>query len=80
MQSPKGTLSKEDIIKWGKNTLVFLAPVILLYITSIQTGIQTDGLSASDFAITPMVAGAITLYLLNVATDLLKKLSAGSSV
>lgn len=75
-KSPSGTLNKADAYKWGKNALVFLAPLILMYIASVTPLIQ-DGLNASDFKITPLMAGAMVLYLFNVITDLLKKLSEG---
>lgn len=47
-----------------------------MYFASITALIQ-DGLALSDFKIQPLVAGAMVLYLLNVVTDLLKKLQEG---
>lgn len=76
MQSEKWTLNREDWQKWGRNTLVFLAPLGLIYLGSIVPDVQDAGLQASDFAISPMVAGAMVLYVINVATDFLKKLVA----
>lgn len=74
--SPKWTLNTADANKWVKNALTFLAPLALMYIASITPLIQ-DGLALSDFKITALVAGAMVLYVLNVVTDLLKKLTEG---
>ncbi len=75
-QSNKWTLNTTDAKKWVKNTIVFLAPLFLMYFASITALIQ-DGLALSDFKIQPLVAGAMVLYILNVVTDLLKKLQEG---
>jgi len=75
-QSPKWTLNTTDAKKWVKNTITFLAPLALMYIASITPLIQ-DGLALSDFKIQPLVAGGMVLYILNVVTDLLKKLQEG---
>lgn len=75
-ESAKWKLNAADVCKWGKNTLVFIAPLLLMYIASITPLIQ-DGLALADFRVSPLVAGGMVLYVLNVATDLLKKLSDG---
>lgn len=76
MEPKKGTLNREEAKRWISNTLVFLAPVLLIYFGSVAPLLQ-DGLNVSDFAITPMVGGAMALYIINVAMDFLKKLSQG---
>jgi hypothetical protein len=72
--SQRWRLNEEDVKKWFKNTLVFLAPLGLIYFASIAPEIQDSGLQTKDFAISPIVAGAMVLYVVNVATDFLKKL------
>lgn len=60
--SEKFSLNKEDLKKWGKNTLVFLAPALIIFLTAIQAGV-------------PVKEALYSIYLwgLNVAIDLLKK-------
>ena len=62
MKSKKFSLNKEEILKWLKNTLTFLAPALLVFLTVIQSG-------------GTMNEALISLYLwgLNTAIDLLKK-------
>lgn len=76
-QSPKWTLNKEDWCRWGKNTLTFLGPLVLMYLTFVGGEIQKDGLQPTDFAVNNLVAGAMILYVINSITDLLKKLAVG---
>lgn len=61
--------------KWGKNTLIFLAPVLIIYLASIIPSIQEDGLQVADFAISASVSGAMVLYVINVVIDILRKLT-----
>ena len=70
-------LNQEDVKKWGKNMLVFLAPLALVYLASIQNRINNGEVSIEIFKITPEIAGALILYLLNALTDLFKKFSQG---
>lgn len=76
--SKKWKLNSADLAKWSHNTLVFLAPLGLIYLGSVQPNLA-DGFAWSDFALTPMVSGALALYIVNVILDLFKKLSAGES-
>lgn len=62
MQSERFTLNKEDLNKWIHNSLVFLAPAMLLLLTEIQLGKSLDEALV-----------AIKLWALNTAVDLLKK-------
>lgn len=76
--SQRFQLDSADLSKWTRNALVFLAPVALIYLGSVQPNLA-DGFAWADFALTPMVSGAIALYIINVILDLLKKLSAGGN-
>ena len=73
--SKGGQLNKEDIKRWLNNTLIFISPVVLVYLASVTKSITEDGLSLSSFKISSIVAGAIVLYVINVLTDLFRKLS-----
>jgi hypothetical protein len=66
MQSKRFTLNKEDIKKWAKNTLIFLAPVLISFLTAVKSGVDIkDALYL------------VYLWGLNVVIDLLRKFSAG---
>jgi len=60
--SKRFTLNKQDLIKWGKNTLIFLAPALIIFLTAIQAGV-------------PVKEALYSIYLwgLNVLIDILKK-------
>ena len=62
MISSRYELIKQDLQKWGKNTLTFLAPALLIFLLAIQSGV-------------PVKDALISVYLwgLNVSIDLLKK-------
>lgn len=66
-------LSSEDWLRWGKNALVFLAPVAVIYFAFVQVNLG-DGFSSSDFAPNQVVIGAALLYLVNTAMDFFRKL------
>lgn len=63
MISKQGQLIKQDLMKWGKNTFLFLLPAIIMFLSAIQTGV-------------PLKDALYLIYLwgLNVSIDLLKKL------
>lgn len=66
MKSKRFTLNNEDITKWLKNALTFLAPLALVWLTAIQQGVSfKDSLNL------------LYMYALNVSIDLLKKFIAG---
>lgn len=77
--SPRWSLNALDMTKWGKNTIIFLAPVLIIYLASIIPSIQEDGLQVADFAITNTVSGAMALYVINVVLDILRKLTTTTS-
>lgn len=60
--SKRFELNKEDLKKWAKNTLTFLAPALIIFLTAIQAGV-------------PVKEALYSIYLwgLNVSIDLLKK-------
>jgi len=72
----KWKLNVEEVSKWIRNLIIFLIPVILIYLTSVIEIITKSGVSLASFRPTPLVVGAMALYLLNGAVDLLRKLSA----
>lgn len=75
-QSPKWKLNVQDVKKWINNTLVFLAPVALIYLGVVASRLQ-DGIQGIDFVLTPEVQGMIALYIVNIALDFFRKLNKG---
>jgi hypothetical protein len=69
-------LNEDKLKKFGKNTLLFLAPVLVIYLGAVIVEINQDGFSWNDFVPSILTQGAMVLYLLNVALDYLKKLQA----
>lgn len=67
MQSKKNSLNKFDWKRWGLNTLTFLAPAVLIFLTAIQAGVPVKDALFS-----------IYLWALNVAIDLTRKFIEGS--
>ena len=66
MKSKRFTLNNTDLSNWLKNSLVFLAPFALVWLTAIQQGVSfKDSLNL------------LYMYALNVSIDLLKKFIAG---
>jgi len=60
--SQKRELIEQDWQKWGKNTLIFAAPVILALMGQVGEVIPAEA-----------AWGAVTLYLVNIFIDLFKK-------
>lgn len=62
MISKQNKLISQDMVRWAKNTLIFFAPALIIFLSAIQTG-------------TPVKEAAYLIYLwgVNVAIDLLKK-------
>lgn len=67
MASQKDSLSREDIIKWGKNVLIFFTPSLIVFLQAINNGVPV---SLAFYAL----PGGIIASLL----DLLIKFKAGS--
>lgn len=79
--STKFSLSAQDIRNWLKNLLIFVAPVLLIYVLAV-TGIITghNGVVAlSDFVPNGVTVGAMVLYVLNAVIDILRKFSGTST-
>ena len=62
--------------KWFKNLVVFLAPVLTVYIVAVIGVIQVNNgaVKLEDLIPTSFTWGAVTLYVLNSLLDYLKKL------
>lgn len=74
----KNRLATLDWNKWLNNTLVFLAPLGVLYFVFVQAGIQADGFQWADFRPDDAVIGAMVLYVINVLLDFFKKFKAAA--
>lgn len=58
--------------RWIDNAILFLTPLGIIYLSQVSANLQ-DGFEWSDFAITPVMMGAISLYVVNTLLDLLRK-------
>lgn len=72
----KFTLDKKLQTKWLNNILVFLAPVIALYLTTVIGVISQDNhvFKLLDFIPNAFARGGIVLWFLNVGLDYIRKL------
>ena len=72
----KVTLSSTDQTKWLKNILVFIIPVVTVYLGQLGIQLQAEGhmLSLKDFIPGSFVIGGAIVYLQSVLLDYLKKL------
>lgn len=66
-------LTTKDRTKWLQNTLIFFAPLFILYLVFVQGQITENGFDVTDFVPTREVVGAIMLYTINTLIDLLRK-------
>lgn len=73
MGSDKFNISVFELEKFLRNSLFFLAPLLIIYLTFVAANINVDGFQPSDFTPTNEVIGAIILYVLNVILDFLRK-------
>ena len=74
--SPKWKVNPEDLQRWGKNALLFISPVAVIYFAFVGNNLQ-DGLNWNDFIPNATVQGAIILYLINTGLDFFRKLATG---
>lgn len=68
-------LPKSEWKKAWKQALLFLAPLVLLYVNQV-TGIlslPTHIINLSDFIPSSFTLGAISLFILNRVTDIIKR-------
>ena len=76
--SDKYNLNKNDFSLQMKQALVWLAPLLLVYITQLQGTLQANnGLSIKDFIPTQMSLGAMELYIVNQLYGLFNKWKSG---
>ena len=69
------TLSGVDFQKWTRNLLVFLAPVVLIYLAFVAAAIAAanGAFSFSELVPNQIVIGAMVLYVINGITDIVRK-------
>lgn len=75
--SGKNELVKLDVMQWGKNLRKFIAPLGVIYVTSV-IGIvsqEAHNISIQDLIPSTFVMGAMSLYILNSLLDLFNKWS-----
>lgn len=77
-ESKRWQLNRADVQKWLKNAGIFLAPLALIYLAFVKANLA-DGMAVTDFVPNEVVIGAMTLYLVNVLTDLFLKLKKGET-
>lgn len=65
-------LTRTDQKKVWTNIFIFIAPVLLIYLGYVQTGIG-DGFAWADFVPNAFVAGSITTYLISTLIDIIRK-------
>lgn len=64
--SKRWKLNSDDVKRVGKNALIFFAPALIVFLTTIQAGGEWQ--EAVD---------VLYLWVINTIIDLLRKLSAG---
>lgn len=74
-QTEKFVMNTIDWRDWFHNAKLFLAPVIIMYLTGVTGILMTDGhvFSIEDLYITKFMQGGIVLYLLNSTLDWVRK-------
>mgnify|MGYP003353343703 CR=1 FL=1 len=73
LEAIKTKLITLDYTKWVNNSLVFLAPLAILYLLNVQSLVAINGFQTSDFVLDDKMVGAFTLYVVNVLLDFFKK-------
>ena len=71
--SPVGQVNKKDLQKWVHNLLVFLVPLGVIYLLQLSGALQNGALTLKDLVPTSVTQGALELYVINAALDLLRK-------
>lgn len=64
--SDRFTLNRNDVEKWLKNTAIFAAPAVLIFLTEIQAGKSLEEALV-----------AIKVWLLSTAIDIVRKWISG---
>ena len=73
--SPAGKVNNADLGRWGKNLLVFLTPLLLVYFLQLQGQLADGSLGWGDLFPTQVTMGALQLYVVNGVLDFLRKLT-----
>jgi hypothetical protein len=74
MNSSKWQFNMADFKKVMHNALVFLSPIVLLYLTFVYSNIKLDGFALTDFVPDNATISLFSLYVLNVLLDFFRKL------
>jgi hypothetical protein len=76
--SKENEFDKTDGKNWMRNVVLYLAPLATMYLVTVVAAIQTDGLpKLSYFVPSPILQGAMILYVLNTALDFIRKYANG---
>lgn len=73
--SPKWKVNVDDLKRMLKNSLIFISPAILIYLSQIQGNL--DNLSFDSLKPNAMTIGAIWAWFLGIVIDFFRKLSDG---
>lgn len=71
--SEGNSIIREDLQKWFKNSVVFAAPLLVIYLTFVSGQIQIDGIEPSDFVPSNELLAMLVLYIINVLLDFFMK-------
>ena len=74
--SKRWRLNENDLLKWGRSALEWLAPLGVIYFGFVALNLA-DGFNTQDFVPTNMVLGALALYVVNQLYGLSKRFAAG---
>lgn len=66
MVAKRFSFNKEELLKVGKNALIFLAPALIIFLTAIQNGVSVK-----------QALYSVYLWGLNTLIDLLRKFTEG---
>jgi len=77
MQSKKWTLNAEEVKKIGKNSLIFVSPVALIYLGFVLIAVNQNGFQVTDLIPSNESQTAMVLWMINTFIDVFRKLNAG---
>jgi hypothetical protein len=73
--SPTGTVNRKDLKKIARDTLIFFAAPITVYVLQVSNTLTQNGIVyASDLMPTVMTVGAIQGWLIGIVINFLLKL------
>lgn len=77
--SPVGKVNKEDIKRWGMNTLIFISPAVLIYLGQVQGALTIEGhvFSLKDLIPSTFTLGAIVSWVISTLIDIFRKFNDG---